>query len=168
MGVTRGAGTAFHSGAPEFIPSFSGVRVARSLIFYLVVCRSLFVLLSFFFWPLCCRPVFDLRLWLVLWYLQTLLTHPGNVADLRSIRQRVLSQYRQCFWKTVCTFFATFSLVCICFSFHKHLISNLRESSYAQALKHWTISLFWMDDFHLFVQYLVEIFSLFKKYVCFF
>ena len=38
--------------APEIIPSFNGVRVARSLVFYVVFCRSLFVLLSFFFWPL--------------------------------------------------------------------------------------------------------------------
>ena len=33
-GATNGAGTAYPSGAPEFIPSFSGVRVARSLVFY--------------------------------------------------------------------------------------------------------------------------------------
>jgi hypothetical protein len=37
-------------------------------------CRSLFVLLSFFFWPLCCQSFFDLRNLIVpLWYLQTLL-----------------------------------------------------------------------------------------------
>ena len=37
---------------------FSGVEwvvhVARSLVFCVVFCRSLFVLLSLFFWPLCC------------------------------------------------------------------------------------------------------------------
>ena len=33
---------------------FSGVRVAPSLVFCVVLCRSLFVLLSFFIWPLCC------------------------------------------------------------------------------------------------------------------
>ena len=43
----------------------SGVRVARSLVFWVVFCRSLFVLLSFFFWPF----------WLPLWYLQTLPTY---------------------------------------------------------------------------------------------
>ena len=35
-GATSGAGTAYHSGAPEFIPVFSGVRVTRSLV--LCVC----------------------------------------------------------------------------------------------------------------------------------
>ena len=32
----------------------SGVRGARSLVVCVVVCKSLFVLLSLFFWPLCC------------------------------------------------------------------------------------------------------------------
>jgi len=41
------------------LPDFSGVRVARSLGFYLVFCRLLFVL---FFWSLCCPSFFDLRL----------------------------------------------------------------------------------------------------------
>jgi len=44
------------------IISLSGVCVVRSLFFCVSVlfCRSLFVLLSFFFWPLCCLS-FDLR-----------------------------------------------------------------------------------------------------------
>ena len=33
---------------------FSGVRVAKSLVFCVIFCRSLFILLFFFFWPLCC------------------------------------------------------------------------------------------------------------------
>ena len=41
-------------------PVFSGVRVARSLNVCVVFCRSLFVLLYFFFWPLCCLSFFDL------------------------------------------------------------------------------------------------------------
>ena len=44
MGVTSGARSANPSGAPEFIPSFSVVRVARSLMFSAVFCWSLFVL----------------------------------------------------------------------------------------------------------------------------
>jgi len=40
-------------GAPEFTPVFSGVRVIRSLVVCFIFCRSLFVLLSFFFWPMC-------------------------------------------------------------------------------------------------------------------
>ena len=42
-------------------PVCSGVRVARSVVFCVVFCRSLFVLLSFFFWPLCCLS-FDLQI----------------------------------------------------------------------------------------------------------
>ena len=41
-GVTNGAGTTLHSGAPEFTPCFSGVHVARSLVFCVVFCRSFF------------------------------------------------------------------------------------------------------------------------------
>ena len=36
---------AYHSVAPDIIPVFSAVRVARSLVFYLMLCRSLFALL---------------------------------------------------------------------------------------------------------------------------
>ena len=65
---------------PEHVCStsvFSGVHVARSLVFWVVLCRycSSFVdsCLSFFFWPLCCL-FFDLQILITppLWYLQTL------------------------------------------------------------------------------------------------
>jgi hypothetical protein len=62
MGATSATGTAYPSGAPKFTPVLSGVRVARSLGLCVVFCRSLFVLLSFFFWPLCCLSFFDLRI----------------------------------------------------------------------------------------------------------
>jgi hypothetical protein len=45
---------------------FSEVRVARSLLFSVVFCRSLFVLLSFFIWSLCYLFFFDLRI-LITW-----------------------------------------------------------------------------------------------------
>jgi hypothetical protein len=51
-GATCGAGTAClpeHLSSP---PVFSGVRITRSLVFSVVFCISLFVLLSFFFWPI--------------------------------------------------------------------------------------------------------------------
>jgi hypothetical protein len=47
-GATLGAGISNHSGAHEFTPNFSGVRVARWLIFCALLCGSLFVLFSFF------------------------------------------------------------------------------------------------------------------------
>ena len=40
-GAGRGTGTAYPSGAHKFIPDFSGVRVAQSLVFCVVFCRSL-------------------------------------------------------------------------------------------------------------------------------
>ena len=41
---------------------FSGFRVTRSLVFCVMSWRSLFIPLSFFFWPLCCLSFFYLRL----------------------------------------------------------------------------------------------------------
>ena len=46
-------------------PVFSGVRVTRSIVLYVMFCRSLFVLLYFFFWPLCCL-FFDIRILITL------------------------------------------------------------------------------------------------------
>jgi hypothetical protein len=43
-------------------PVFSGDPVTRSLVVCVMFCRSLFVLLSFFFWPLCCQFFFNLRI----------------------------------------------------------------------------------------------------------
>jgi hypothetical protein len=43
-------------------PVFSVVRVARSLVFCVMFCRSLFVLLLFFYWSLHCLSFFGLRL----------------------------------------------------------------------------------------------------------
>ena len=37
-GATSGAGTVYPSGAPDFTPGFSGVRVVRSLVLWIVVC----------------------------------------------------------------------------------------------------------------------------------
>ena len=54
-------------------PVFSRVGVTRSLVFCVMFCRSLFVLLSFFIWSLCCLS-FDVQILITsLWYLQTFL-----------------------------------------------------------------------------------------------
>jgi hypothetical protein len=58
MGSTCEAVVAYPSGSSEFTPVFSKVRVVRSLVLCVVFCRSLFVLLSFFFWSLCCLSFF--------------------------------------------------------------------------------------------------------------
>ena len=45
MGATSGAGSAYTSGPPDHPLVFSGVRVARSLVFYVVFSWSLFVII---------------------------------------------------------------------------------------------------------------------------
>ena len=44
------------------LPVFREVHVAPSLVFCVMFCRSLFVLLYFIFWPLCCLSFFDLQI----------------------------------------------------------------------------------------------------------
>ena len=44
MNVKCGEGTFYPSGSPEFTPGFSGVHIARSLVFCVMFCRWLFVL----------------------------------------------------------------------------------------------------------------------------
>ena len=60
-GVTSGTGTAYPSRALEFTLVFSEVCVTR-FSFIRMLCRSLFVLLYFFIWPLCCLFLFDIRI----------------------------------------------------------------------------------------------------------
>jgi hypothetical protein len=74
-GATSGAGTAYPFGGNPSLPLlFRRIRVTWSLVFCVVFCRSLFVLLFFFFWALCCLSFFDLQILITsLWYLQTLL-----------------------------------------------------------------------------------------------
>ena len=59
----------------KWIKSFSGVRVAQSLAFWVVFCKSLFILLSFFCHYFVCPPlIYDFCL--PLWYLDSfLITH---------------------------------------------------------------------------------------------
>ena len=62
QGATNRAGNPYPSGAPDFTPSFqwgSGYSI-----FICMFCKLLFVLLSFFFWPLCCLFFFDI--WIVI------------------------------------------------------------------------------------------------------
>jgi len=43
-------------------PIFCRIWIVPSLVFCVIFCRSLFVLLSFFFWPLYCQSFFDWQL----------------------------------------------------------------------------------------------------------
>ena len=60
--VSSGSWTACLSRTHELTPVFSGVRDTRSIIFCVVFCRSLFVILRFYFWPLYYLSFFYLRL----------------------------------------------------------------------------------------------------------
>jgi hypothetical protein len=63
-GVTSGAGTAYLSGATEFTPVFSEVRVTRSLVLFVCFVDRCLSLSFFFcrFCSLCCLFLFDLRI----------------------------------------------------------------------------------------------------------
>ena len=59
-GVTSGAGTAYHSVAPEFAPVFSGVRVTRSLVLYVCfvdLCLSFCTFFSFGYCVVCSSSI---------------------------------------------------------------------------------------------------------------
>ena len=62
MAATSGAGTTYPSGAHAFIPIFSVVHVAQTLAHCVVFCKSYFVFLFFFYWPLYFLFYFDSRL----------------------------------------------------------------------------------------------------------
>ena len=73
MGATSAAGTAHFSGAHEFIPVFSGVRVTRSLILCLcfVDCCLSFCPFSFGHCVVCPSSIYGFLF--PLWYRQTIL-----------------------------------------------------------------------------------------------
>ena len=75
-GVTSGEGTAYPPESPGFIPVFSGVCVAQSLVFYVVFCRSL---CGFFSYGQCFCLSFAWRLFLTLFDIFNLfLTTPAT------------------------------------------------------------------------------------------
>jgi hypothetical protein len=64
---------------------FNWVRVTLSLVLCMF-CRSLFVLLYFFFWASCCKFFFDLQILITsLWYLHTLLINDSQVNSWTNI-----------------------------------------------------------------------------------
>jgi hypothetical protein len=73
-GTTSGSGTVYPSGAPEFKPSFSEVRVTRSLVLYVCFVYRCSSFCTFYFGHcvVCSSPIYGFLL--LLWYLQTLLT----------------------------------------------------------------------------------------------
>jgi len=80
MCVTYGAGIATLPEHPSSSPLFSGIRVARSLVFCVLLNRSLFVLFLFGHY-IVCSSIYGF--WLPLWYLQTLLFVNGFLVLLK-------------------------------------------------------------------------------------
>jgi hypothetical protein len=71
---TGGVGTVYPSGVPEFTAMFFLWGLCYSIFSFMCkFCRSLFIVLYFFFWPYWCLFFFDLWIQIILWYLQTLL-----------------------------------------------------------------------------------------------
>ena len=62
MGITSGTGTSNCSEAPKFTPGFKWGSLYSIFSFICMFCRSLFVLLYFFFWPLWYLFFFDIRI----------------------------------------------------------------------------------------------------------
>ena len=93
---------------PSSPPVISRVRVTRSLVLCVMFWRSLFVFLSFFFWPFCCLSFFDLRILMTSWSVQPLL--PTVKLDQHVIAfKRSITIFR-CQIKSV-----NIQLFCVCF-----------------------------------------------------
>ena len=69
----------------------SGIRAAQSSVFCVVFCRPLFIILSFFAWPLHCLPFFDI------WLPITLLASTNFSYLLTYTRTTILSQLSNLF-----------------------------------------------------------------------
>ena len=80
MGATSGAEIAYSFGAPEFTPGFKWGSCYLIFSFIFMFCRSLFVLLCFFFWPLCCLFLFD-----ILFLIAPLVPSPFHTTLHRSV-----------------------------------------------------------------------------------
>jgi hypothetical protein len=93
------AETANPSGTPAFIPVFSGVRVAQSLVFCIVFCISLSVCLSFFFWPLYCLS-FELRL--LITPLVSRIPLRRGVFHTTLYDKFISDLWQVAFWRTLC------------------------------------------------------------------
>ena len=83
----------YPSRAREFTPSFSGIRVVQSLVFWVALCRSSFAHVSFFFWSLCCLS-FDLQLLITPLVSSNLLQLYVN-----SIPKRLVIHFLRCIWR---------------------------------------------------------------------
>lgn len=78
-GVNSGTGYTYPSGVHETTLGFCRFPVAQCLVSFVVLCRSLFVLLFCFVWSLYCLYLFDLRFLIIpWWYFKTFLNSNTN------------------------------------------------------------------------------------------
>ena len=145
-------------------PVFSGVGFSRSLVFYVVVCRSLFVFLYFLFWPLFTLSV----LWflvITLWYLQTYLKHIDT--------PNVFSEIHVAHSLIFCVVFSNFLLVLLsvlfwplyCLSFELFwLPSGIFKLTCTCILTALTLPVFVLID----LQFSAKCFAILCLYSCFF
>ena len=92
--VTSEKGTDILSGASGFTPVWSRIRVARSLVFYVVICRSLFVLLSFFLLTIVSFSIYVFWLHFGIFKLLLLYRNIMKICVFRSYKSRhIVSPY---------------------------------------------------------------------------
>ena len=108
--------------APELPPDLIGVRVVRSLVFYIMICRSLFVLLYFFFWPLCYLFFFDIRI-LIIPLVSSSFPGPDMCTKHRkkTFQWSNLAFFRRLILYMV-TIFQTETSLFVCLNFHLEMI----------------------------------------------
>jgi hypothetical protein len=87
-----------------------------------VFCRSLFVPLSFFFWPLCSLISFIYGFWLLLWYLQTLLIFP--------VPPEMCPVYKKYMQWNVCPYFLFIHIMCLILAYRNSAFDSFFRSLY--------------------------------------
>jgi hypothetical protein len=73
-------------------PVFSGVPCYSIFSFMCMFCRSLFVFLYFFFWPLCCLFFFDIRILIT----PLVSSNSSYVGHLRNVELSFITNYDIC------------------------------------------------------------------------
>ena len=112
--------TAYPSGTHEFTHALQCGSCYSIFSFICMLCRSLFVLLNFFFWPLCCLFFFDIRILIASLVSSNSYFHFRVIEALRrnDVTQRTIFE-----WKIFSRIFSRFSFEAIVqFYQEKHVI----------------------------------------------
>ena len=121
-GVPSGAGTVYPSGAPEFTPGLQWGSCFSIFSFMCMYCRSLFVLLSFFFWPLWCLFFFDIRI-----LITPLVSSNSSYRILKYyLKQCALNVLVKC-WYFICIYMYRYPVSLLCNHTIQQFVSHLRQ-----------------------------------------